>query len=104
MREDQVYWRLIYGFPIVLNLMALRFIGTYFKEPSIIDLVQAYEDERALEQVKRVYKNVDDYDELIRKLRKTTNKENSKVSIRTALSDRKYRRASWNALIMGWCS
>ena len=103
MRDDHVYWRLIYGFPIVLSLMSLRFIVTYFKEPSIIDLVQAHSDE-AMAQVQRVYRDVDDYDELIRKLRKTTNKENSKVSIRAALSDKKYRKASWNALIMGWAS
>ena len=101
MRDDEVYWRLIYGFPIILDLVSLLCVLVYFREPSIIDLVQAESDE-ATTQIKRVYRDVEDCDAFIQQLRRETSKENSSVGICSALSDKRYRVASWNAIILGW--
>jgi len=56
--KDNTNWRFIIGFPIILQIFTIINVSRFFKDPSIIDLLESEEpdsNERAEEQLRRVY-------------------------------------------------
>jgi len=56
--KDNTNWRYIIGFPIILQIFTIINVSRFFKDPSIIDLLESEEpdsNERAEEQLRRVY-------------------------------------------------
>ena len=82
--EDQI-WRLVYGFPLLLQLVSFLAVLFYYTEPSIIDLLQKWDTcgdeveknaafDVILTEFRKIYvmKDGHSYEELARNLLKET--------------------------------
>ena len=54
MRQDN-YWKVVYGFKLVPQLLGVIFTLTYFKHPSLNLLIKNNQQELAIVQIKKIY-------------------------------------------------
>ena len=106
MREDG-NWRIVYGFPIVLELVSIIVIMKWIPHISIVDLVQGHQQKEAKKLLHSVYKipklPEDVLDELLNHMVddvKSSTHHPEEISLKHAMTDRKYRYGTWNGAII----
>ena len=102
LQNDQ-NWRIVFGFPIILEVMALFFLFFFFPNPSLKDSLRILPDEEAKRELSKIYKleNPEDFSLLKAKLlAETSDDQTEEISQREAYCGKKYRCSSWNAIAL----
>lgn len=99
-QEADEFWRVIYGFPYLLQFLMVLMFTTCFSHDSIVYNISHGHEDEAKALIKKVYAKGEDPDLVMMDLKSKSTKGSSKVSMRDATCDPKYRKATWVAFAL----
>lgn len=97
---DDGFWRVIYGFPLICNVITILMFLTCFREDSITYSISTDNDADALSLIKKVYAAHEDPDEILASLKGKSEKGSSGITLGQACCDRKFKTSTWVAFAL----
>lgn len=97
-------WRWVFGAPIFLQALSMLILTCGIKHMSLSNLIQDGDEAEAMPLIKKIYKVTDDQAKQIyhKIARSILDKDEEVVPLKEALTHSKYRRASWNGVILAF--
>lgn len=102
-RKANESWRIIYGSPMVVEVFGIIFTCLFVKHPSLNELIQNDRKEEALGEIQKIYKtdnSPEQLEEVYNLIKDSMQTESKDISVAEALCSRKYRRATWNGIMI----
>jgi len=101
--EDQLndgFWRVVYGFPIVCQILSLIMLYFVFPEESIGFSISKSNDDEALSLIKKIYLEECDPEDVLSSLVSKSDKTSSGVTLGQACCEPKYASSTWIAFFL----
>jgi hypothetical protein len=111
LKNDQ-NWRIIWLFPVVLEIISLICIPVFFKHLSLKALIQNDSlRDLAVSELRKTYRfsetdaesQKNDAASLVLVIKNQSSKNLGKVPFKDALFSKQHRRTSWNTVALAWC-
>jgi hypothetical protein len=93
--KNSEFWRIILGFPFITITLCMFGMIFLVRNETVKFLVIKKRDSEALAAIKCVYHKDEPHDEILDHLRANTQKKTDIVSLKDAMCNLKYRRATW---------
>ncbi|CDW72682.1 sugar transporter family protein [Stylonychia lemnae] len=100
--EDSNFWRIIFGFPWVFQIIQVSAFLFIVRYESIKFLIDHKRDNQALKAIQQVYHSSENPQEILDYIRRTGQKPSSnKISMCKALTGQNFWRATWFCILFG---
>lgn len=98
--NDNQFWRVCYGFPLLAISTGTAILLTVFREDALVFLIQNNRKKEALDFIARIYDQSEDFERVYDSIKANIKIDDNKVTFKDALFKEEFRRATWICFIL----